>query len=110
MSHVRTGGERRSAMGQGVLTGGFSRAGSDASVHCEGVPIEEIARDVGTPVYVYSAAVIRDRYERLASTLSTVPHRIHYTAMSADHYRVWLGEPYPLGARVPNAAQHRAAP
>src|SRR5215470_7442033 len=64
-------------MGQSVLTSGFSRAQGEA--RCEGVSVERIARDVGTPVYVYSAATIRDRYERLDRTLGPVPHRIHYT-------------------------------
>jgi len=48
-------------------------------MHCEGVSLERIAREVGTPVYVYSAATIRDRYDRLDKTLAAVPHRIHYT-------------------------------
>jgi diaminopimelate decarboxylase len=64
-------------MGQGVLTSGFSRVGGAA--YCEGVPIERIAREVGTPLYIYSAATIRDRYERLDEMLAPVPHRIHYT-------------------------------
>ena len=48
-------------------------------MHCEGVSLERIALDVGTPAYVYSAATIRDRYARLDRTLSPVAHRIHYT-------------------------------
>jgi diaminopimelate decarboxylase len=64
-------------MGQSVLTTGFSRV--DGVMHCEGVSLEAIARDVGTPVYVYSAATIRDRYERLEKMLVSIPHRIHYT-------------------------------
>lgn len=64
-------------MGQGVLAPGFTRL--DGALHVEGVPVEHIARAVGTPVYIYSAAVIRDRYERLEKTLSPVPHRIYYT-------------------------------
>ena len=64
-------------MGQGVLTAGFSRV--DGALYCEGVPVERIARDVGTPLYVYSSEVIRDRYERLDAMLGAVPHRIHYT-------------------------------
>ncbi|HEX3867212.1 MAG TPA: diaminopimelate decarboxylase [Gemmatimonadaceae bacterium] len=68
-------------MGQSVLTTGFTRADASAggAVWCEGVSLEEIARDVGTPVYVYSKATIRDRYQRLDRMLATVPHRIHYT-------------------------------
>ncbi|QKR99175.1 diaminopimelate decarboxylase [Sphingomonas sp. CL5.1] len=31
----------------------------DGALHCEGVPLERIAREVGTPVYVYSAATLR---------------------------------------------------
>src|SRR5262245_33798907 len=64
-------------MGQSVLTTGFTRV--DGEMRCEGVSLERIARDVGTPVYVYSAATIRDRYARLDRTLAPVPHRIHYT-------------------------------
>ncbi len=64
-------------MGQGVLATGFSRV--DGAMQCEGVPLERIAEDVGTPAYVYSAATIRDRYERLDEMLAPVPHRIHYT-------------------------------
>ena len=69
--------ERRGSVGSGVLTAGFSRV--DGALHCEGVSIERIAREVGTPVYVYSSEVIRDRFERLEATLGSVPHRIHYT-------------------------------
>jgi diaminopimelate decarboxylase len=71
-------------MGEGVLT--KSKAASptaftrvEGALHCEGVAIERIAGEVGTPVYIYSSATIRDRYAKLDSTLSAVPHRIHYT-------------------------------
>jgi diaminopimelate decarboxylase len=66
-------------MGKGVLSAGFSRV--DGSLWCDGVPFERIAQEAGTPVYVYSAAVVRDRYEKLTSTLARtgVPHRVHYT-------------------------------
>ena len=64
-------------MGQGVLTSGFSRI--DGALYCEGIALEQIARAVGTPVYVYSAATIRDRYRRLDRMLASVPHRLHYT-------------------------------
>ena len=66
-------------MGEGVLTagGGFRRV--DGALHCEGIPIERIAREVGTPVYIYSAATIRDRYTKVDAMLSGVPHRVHYT-------------------------------
>lgn len=43
------------------------------------MPLDRIADDVGTPTYVYSAATVRDRYERLDGVLAQVPHRVHYT-------------------------------
>ncbi len=57
---------------------GFTRR--DGVLHAEGVALPRIATAVGTPTYVYSAAVIRDRAERLTQALSAVPHRIHYAA------------------------------
>ena len=64
-------------MGQSILKTGFSRTGG--ALRCEGVSLERIAADVGTPVYVYSSATIQDRYQRLDRMLASVPHRIHYT-------------------------------
>jgi diaminopimelate decarboxylase len=64
-------------VGEGVLTSGFSRV--DGALVCEGVAVERIAREVGTPTYVYSAAMVRDRYVRLDAAVAAIPHRILYT-------------------------------
>ena len=64
-------------MGEGVLTSGFTR--TEGGLACEGVPLERIAREVGTPTYVYSTAMVRDRFVKLDEALSDIPHRIHYT-------------------------------
>ena len=64
-------------MGQGVLTDAFARR--DGALHCENVSAELIAAEAGTPVFVYSASVLRDRYQRLTRALSGVPHRVHYS-------------------------------
>jgi diaminopimelate decarboxylase len=45
----------------------------------EGVRLERIAEAAGTPVYLYSAAAIRDQYRALASALAPVRHRICYS-------------------------------
>ena len=39
-------------------------------VHCEDVPLPLIARAVGTPVYVYSAAAMRGQARRLKAALA----------------------------------------
>ena len=84
-------------MGQGVLTSGFARV--DGVLSCEGVPLERIAADAGTPAYVYSASVVRNRYRRLDSALGSLPHRIHYT-LKANSNRAILGLLRELGAGV----------
>lgn len=39
-------------------------------LHCEGVSLETIARDVGTPTYVYSDATLRRHYQVLADAFA----------------------------------------
>jgi diaminopimelate decarboxylase len=50
----------------------------DGALVLDGVPLAEIAATVGTPTYVYSAAVIRRRYTELDAALAPVPHRIAF--------------------------------
>ncbi|HJQ53177.1 MAG TPA: diaminopimelate decarboxylase [Gemmatimonadaceae bacterium] len=66
------------AAAAGAKKSGDSIARADA-LRCEGVPLEVIAREVGTPCYVYSAAVIRDQYQRLRSALGKLDARLHYS-------------------------------
>jgi diaminopimelate decarboxylase len=42
------------------------------------LPLDAIASNVGTPVYVYSAASIRAAYQELDRALDSVPHALHY--------------------------------
>jgi len=45
---------------------------------CDGVPLSAIARAEGTPVYVYSAALLRARYRAIDAAFGDYPHRLHY--------------------------------
>lgn len=94
---MRSSVSGRSRLGKGVLKSGFPRVGGE--LHCEGVPLSRIAAAAGTPVYVYSAATIRDRYKRLNKALAGVPHRLHYTA-KANSSRTILRLVRELGAGV----------
>jgi len=58
------------------MSAGFARR--DGALQVEGVSLERIARDAGTPCYVYSAAVMRERAARLTQALAGVPHKVHY--------------------------------
>ena len=55
---------------------GFFREGN--ALVCDGVPLETLARDHGTPLYVYSAESIRRSYRELDGAFAGHPHRIHY--------------------------------
>jgi diaminopimelate decarboxylase len=82
-------------VGKGVLKSGFPRVRGE--LHCEGVPLSAIAAAAGTPVYVYSAETIRDRYRRLDSALAGIPHRLHYT-LKANSNRAILNVAREMGA------------
>ena len=51
---------------------------SSSGVTCDGVDPAAIAAAEGTPLYVYSAALIVDRYRALDAALGAYPHRVHY--------------------------------
>jgi len=47
-------------------------------IACDGVPLPDVAAAAGTPVHVYSAALIDERYRALDRALAGAPHRLHY--------------------------------
>jgi diaminopimelate decarboxylase len=55
---------------------GFAR--SSGELLCDGVALSAIAVREGTPLYVYSAAMLRARYRELDEAFGGYPHRIHY--------------------------------
>ena len=55
---------------------GFSL--QDRELYCDGVSLAAIAAAEGTPLYVYSAATIRDRYCALDRAFGNYPHAIHF--------------------------------
>ena len=55
---------------------GFSR--QDQELVCDGVSLAAIAADAGTPVYVYSAALLRERYRAFDAAFGGYTHAIHY--------------------------------
>ena len=50
----------------------------DGHLYCEGVDLTRIAREFGTPTYVYSAETILDHYARLDAALASLDHLICY--------------------------------
>src|SRR5438046_4531751 len=61
----------------------------DGHLYCEGVDLTRIAREFGTPTYVYSAETILDHYTRLDAALASLEHLICY-AVKANSNRAVL--------------------
>ena len=55
---------------------GFARTSDD--LECDGVPLSAIALTEGTPLYVYSAAMLRERYLAIDRAFGSYPHALHY--------------------------------
>ncbi|CAN5697909.1 diaminopimelate decarboxylase [soil metagenome] len=47
-------------------------------LHCEGVPLANIAAEVGTPVYVYSRTELERAYKAFDAALEGMPHKVCY--------------------------------
>jgi len=59
--------------------------------------LEDIARDAGTPVYIYDAGHVRTQYRALIRALSAVPHRVFYSVKANGNLGV-LSVLHELGA------------
>jgi diaminopimelate decarboxylase len=74
------------------FTPGFSYRGSE--LMCEGVPVERIAANCGTPAYLYSRTNIEQAYRRLDSAFGVLPHTICYAVKANSNLgilRVFAG-------------------
>lgn len=60
----------------------------DGELHCEEVPLAQIAREVGTPAYVYSAATLTRHFTVFENPLSVVPHMICYSVKACSNIAV----------------------
>ncbi len=54
----------------------------------EEVELAEVAEACGTPVYVYSAGMIRERYREYAAAFAGMPHRICYAVKANSNLAV----------------------
>jgi diaminopimelate decarboxylase len=55
---------------------GFLR--QQGALFCDGVPLSRIVETEGTPLYVYSAATIAERYRAIDQAFGSYPHALHY--------------------------------
>jgi diaminopimelate decarboxylase len=60
----------------------------NGELYCEDVPAEKIARDVGTPAYVYSKATLLHHYRQIAEAFSPVNATICYSIKSCGNLNI----------------------
>lgn len=58
------------------------------SLHCDAVPLERLAKKFGTPLYVYSASTIRDRFSTFDRAFESVPHTVCYSVKANSNLSV----------------------
>jgi diaminopimelate decarboxylase len=66
---------------------------------CDGVPLDELAAEHGTPLYVYSASTIVSRYRAIDEAFATYPHALHY-ALKANSTLAIVRLLRSIGSRV----------
>lgn len=60
----------------------------DGQLHCEGVALGDLARDHGTPLYVYSQGTISDHFKRLDAALAPLDHLVCYAVKANSNLAV----------------------
>jgi diaminopimelate decarboxylase len=56
-----------------------SRTQAPVSLHCEDVPLAKVGDKFGTPLYVYSARAIHERYEQFDRAFAGLSHTVCYS-------------------------------
>ena len=69
----------------------------DGHLYCDDVDLADVAQELGTPTYVYSAGTILDHYARLDAALAPLNHLICY-AVKANSNRAILNSLVRAGA------------
>jgi diaminopimelate decarboxylase len=60
----------------------------ESELRCDRVPLRTLAERYGTPLYVYSAAAIRERYRVLDHAFRDVPHTICYSVKANSNLSI----------------------
>lgn len=57
-------------------------------LYCERVPLDEIARELGTPAYVYSEAAMHSQFQLFSDSFGHVPHLLCYAVKANSNLSV----------------------
>src|SRR5262245_60552367 len=57
-------------------------------LHCEDLPLDQVAREVGTPVYVYSEAAMRRQVHLFHEAFRQIPHLSCYAVKANSNLKI----------------------
>ena len=90
------------------MTAGFERRGGE--LVCDGVSLDALARQFGTPLYVYSWAAIEESFRRFDAAFASVSHLVCYAAKANSSLAILTGlARLGSGADVVSGGELRAA-
>jgi diaminopimelate decarboxylase len=67
---------------------GILRRGRYYALHCEELLLSKLAEEHGTPLYVYSSSMIRERYDAFDSAFREIPHTICYSVKANSNLSI----------------------
>ena len=67
---------------------GIFRRGGQFVLHCEDAALPKLAAEHGTPLYVYSANMIRQRYDAFDDAFRNLPHTICYSVKASSNLSI----------------------
>jgi diaminopimelate decarboxylase len=67
---------------------GMLRRGGQFALYCEDVSLQKLAEQYGTPLYVYSAAMIGERYAAFDAAFREQPHTICYSVKANSNLTI----------------------
>ncbi len=67
---------------------GSIRSGAESVLHCEDTALPRLAEKYGTPLYVYSAEMIRERYAAFTAAFHGFPHTVCYSVKANSNLSI----------------------
>jgi diaminopimelate decarboxylase len=59
-----------------------------SSLHCDRIAVARLAARFGTPLYIYSAKTIRERYEAFDAAFADIPHTVCYSVKANSNISI----------------------
>ncbi len=67
---------------------GLLRHGGQFELHCEKIPVSKLVKKYGTPLYVYAAGMIHERYAAFDRAFREIPHTICYSVKANSNLSI----------------------